>query len=1029
MSETVALVTSIVSCLTVVVTLLSPCVREHLSEQYSYLRKRKDNLKALEMKLKNLKSLIATIDEQFKGKKLRKCDDYSTWKKAAEDFSKEVAESNFKVATDRTCCGLPNCCSQYEAGNNVAKKVKQLDEIMDQGKFFTKTESSVVGYMRTTTELVGEKTKSAVEKIWKSVIEKEEVGTICVYGMACLGKTAVVTEINNRALKVKNKLELEDRSNTVASDDKDSRELFDKVIWVSVAYESSQPSIEKLQKDIAKRIPVDLNVVTDKEERANILLRALSVKRFLLILDDMWKDFSLEEVCIPRPTNGSKVIIISRSLPVCSSIKIDEKIKIEPLSDEEAWKLFVNEADKTLDELKNQETKVDIKDLVKECERLPLVIIMVARALKDIRNEDTKDVDTSWSDALKMLRENPAIMESVNKKSFARLISSYEMLNEKTRSCFLYCALFPMGHHIQVKKLMEYWLWEGLLDDVPQIEDSMKRVGQVEDKMKQASKIVDELKDAYFLEVVSQGEQAQVKMPNLVWHMAVHLTNERPHFFIKAGTELTKFPLEGDWPEDVERASLMGNQFIGLRGEPNCPKLITLLLQHNPIPWKPYEHFFHSMPNLQILDLSFTEISSLPKSFTNLGKLRGLLLRNCPKLKCLPSLEKCRKLIVLDLSYSPIEQLPNGMEQLTNLVRLNLSHTRVEELPSGLVPKLTQLQELLMMANNSSYLWGPKHMKESEEACIEELAALQNLAILQIHFLNAEAFDEFVNEKHNCPPNFIFCVGGFCGGNLPKNSVLISDFLVKAQPVSLPKQTSQLHVWNNSDLNLLHIACHLQNLQLIDMFNCEDLEYLFEVKTLQFLPNLKRILVSQCKKMEAVIKSDGSNSTKVMFQRLEELVLSELPMLKDIYRGEMKWDSLKNIVLWKCDALKMTPSLESKVKRERPTSEFCHQPVKASPPAELSRKRGKPSSPSRSCNQEPTHIRSHSDGSSPTTAPSKIENKRTLQRGNRKLLDSLAIDFPSDQNPQGLGSAIGQKIITLLPPYLQQKWSGVWNYS
>lgn len=60
-------------------------------------------------------------------------------------------------------------------------------------------------------------------------------------------------------------------------------------------------------------------------------------------------------------------------------------------------------------------------------------------------------------------------------------------------------------------------------------------------------------------------------MRGFVKHMAVHLTNTSPQFFTKAGEQLEVFPLQGECRHDVERASVMINQFKFLQGEPKWP--------------------------------------------------------------------------------------------------------------------------------------------------------------------------------------------------------------------------------------------------------------------------------------------------------------------------------------------------------------------------------------------------------------------------------------------------------------------------
>ena len=97
------------------------------------------------------------------------------------------------------------------------------------------------------------------------------------------GCTRKAVDINNRLLKEKNK--------------------FDSVIWVTV---SKSLNVIQLQHDIARKLDLDLSKVEDIRERAAKLKAKLEDKnRYVLILDDMWEIFALEEVGIPEPMDAN----------------------------------------------------------------------------------------------------------------------------------------------------------------------------------------------------------------------------------------------------------------------------------------------------------------------------------------------------------------------------------------------------------------------------------------------------------------------------------------------------------------------------------------------------------------------------------------------------------------------------------------------------------------------------------------------------------------------------------------------------
>jgi len=108
---------------------------------------------------------------------------------------------------------------------------------------------------------------------------------------------------------------------------------------------------------------------------------------------------------------------------------------------------------------------------------------------------------------------------------------------------------------------------------------------------------------------------------------------------------------------------------------PNCPKLSTLIINKVSISHVP-ESFFKYMNSLSILDLSDNdELVSLPNSVTGLRSLVSLVLKRCPSLKHVPPLGELQALSTLVISVTSIEQVPLGLEKLTNLKWLDLSKT------------------------------------------------------------------------------------------------------------------------------------------------------------------------------------------------------------------------------------------------------------------------------------------------------------------------------------------------------------------
>ncbi|MBA0654564.1 hypothetical protein Goklo_021542, partial [Gossypium klotzschianum] len=162
-----------------------------------------------------------------------------------------------------------------------------------------------------------------------------------------VGKTSAVTLVNNELLKG----EIE----------------FKIIVWVTVARKCS---VIELQNKIAKAMNVSISEDEDETLRAGMLSEILSEKdRFVLILDDVWERFSFEKVGIPESSKG-KLVLTSRSLDVCRRMDC-QVVKMEPLSNEDAWTLFSDKVGQNL--MSSADLLPIAKSIVERCAGLPLV--------------------------------------------------------------------------------------------------------------------------------------------------------------------------------------------------------------------------------------------------------------------------------------------------------------------------------------------------------------------------------------------------------------------------------------------------------------------------------------------------------------------------------------------------------------------------------------------------------------------------------------------------------------------------------
>ncbi|GAU20849.1 hypothetical protein TSUD_120410 [Trifolium subterraneum] len=449
------------------------------------------------------------------------------------------------------------------------------------------------------------------------------------------------------------------------------------------------------------------------------LQKTLTGKKFLLVLDDLWKG-NIEKcweqllLALNRGSSESKIVVTTRETQVASFMQSDHQVPLQQLEEKYCLKLFVKHAFQGKNEVEYLELESIGKKILDKCGGLPLAVKIMGNLLqrKFSRDQWEKILETD----LWCLSEGDSNINPV-------LRLSYHNLPSNMKRCFTYCSIFPKGYEFEKNTLINLWKAEELADEIGNLK-LLRYLDLTDTKIKS---LPDSISELYNLEtLILEGTDIK-KMPKKIGRLN-HLQT-LSHFVVaeKRGCDIKE----------------LGSPLLKEVSIVRCSKL-----KRAPLP----QH----LPSLQKLKIDVCEMLeiSIPKG----DSMIELDLRRCDRILVNELPTSLKKFVLRENRYAEFSEeqtlvnctilercnsssLPFSLHLFTNLHSLSLyDFPQLESFPVGGLPSNL---ETLQIENC------PKLIGSREEWGLFQLNSLNQFLISDHEFENVESFPE----ENLLPPN------------------------------------------------------------------------------------------------------------------------------------------------------------------------------------------------------------------------------------------------------------------------------------
>ncbi|KAE8779168.1 NBS-LRR disease resistance protein [Hordeum vulgare] len=293
-----------------------------------------------------------------------------------------------------------------------------------------------------------EETLNRITAVTAGATHTQTLSVLPIVGPGGIGKTTFTTHLYNHAR---------------------TDEHFQVKVWVCV---STDFDVLKLTREILGCIPATegggsnsniANETTNLDQLQRSIAHRLKSKRFLIVLDDIWKcDGEDQWKTLLAPftkgeAKGSMLLVTTRFPKVADMVKTVDPLELRGLEPNDFITFFEACIFGEEDKPKNYEDELAViaRKIADKLKGSPLAAKTVGRLLhKELSRQHWNGV----------LEKHQWLEQQNNDDIMPSLKISYDCLPFHLKKCFSYCGLFPEDHDFTSSEISHFWAAIGIID-------------------------------------------------------------------------------------------------------------------------------------------------------------------------------------------------------------------------------------------------------------------------------------------------------------------------------------------------------------------------------------------------------------------------------------------------------------------------------------------------------------------------------------------------------------------------------------